>query len=326
MNPTKDSDMTPLKVVIVGLGEIARTHLAVLEQFPEIVVTAGVDPHPPHGLTFRGRPLPIHVTLDGVPSNAPPDVVVVATPSATHAQVCRHVARMFPAARVLVEKPAATTLDDAHELFDHVAARHTVEVAYHMAHSPEVTWAVELTRRQADSLGRAESVHSWFSDAYSDQFDTAAVRLGNSWLDSGINALSVLARFVDPVERTALRQLGTDIESTFEAHLTCQHDNATLNALVVTSWHVTDPAKTTRIRYTSGTELVMDHTAVAAYLTRDDRITDLFGRDRGIPRRERHYHALYGAWLIDHRSLYSARTSRHLHDLLLAPADNDRPQ
>jgi hypothetical protein len=55
----------------------------------------------------------------------------------------------------------------------------------------------------------------------------------------------------------------------------------------LTSWHVTDPAKTTRIRYRSGAELVMDHTAVAAYLVADGHITDAFGANASIPRRER---------------------------------------
>ena len=61
----------------------------------------------------------------------------------------------------------------------------------------------------------------------------------------------------------------------------------------MTSWHATDGAKTTRLRYASGLELLMDHTAVAAYLLRDGRVEAAFGADRSIPRRERHYRALY---------------------------------
>jgi hypothetical protein len=71
--------------------------------------------------------------------------------------------------------------------------------------------------------------------------------------------------------------LGAERQSIFEAHLACQRDGPPVDALLVTSWHVADPAKTTRLRYASGIELLMDHTAVAAYLLRDGRIEAAFG-------------------------------------------------
>jgi hypothetical protein len=86
----------------------------------------------------------------------------------------------------------------------------------------------------------------------------------------------------------------------------------------VTSWHAADPAKTTRLRYASGIELLMDHTAVAAYLLRDGRIEAAFGADRSIPRRDRHYRALYQRWLAEGRPTLPPEISLQLHELLLA--------
>ena len=164
----------------------------------------------------------------------------------------------------------------------------------------------------------------FFADPYYDDFERATATLGNSWLDSGINALSVLARFATIVKRESLRPIGNERQSIFEARLACHDDRSgsgdgvrPARALVVTSWHAADGAKTTRLRYASGVELLMDHTAVAAYLLRDGRVEAAFGADRSVPRRERHYRALY-AWCLGHgRPALPPETGLQLHELLL---------
>ena len=61
----------------------------------------------------------------------------------------------------------------------------------------------------------------------------------------------------------------------------------------------------------------MDHTAVAAYLIQGHQVTDVYGSDRTIPRRDRHYLALYESWLINGNPILPTETSLHLHRLLL---------
>ncbi|MGH3717748.1 MAG: Gfo/Idh/MocA family protein [Pseudonocardiaceae bacterium] len=307
------------EIVVIGLGEVAQIHLTVLEQIPTIDVVAGVDSGGASVVTFRGRGIPVYATVRDAGADHHPDVVVVATPTPTHAAVCGHVAETFPAARLLVEKPAAANLADARRVLGEIGRRQPVEVAYHMSFSPEVSWAVEVARARADSLGAPVAIEASFSDPYMDEWESARLRFCDSWIDSGINALSVVNRFAEPVERTSLRQLGEDPESVFEARLTCWKDGAAVEALLVTSWHVTDAAKTTRIRYASGAELVMDHTAVAGYLVQNGAIGAVFGSDRGIPRRERHYRALYQWWLVEGKPIISTEISLRLHDLLLRP-------
>ena len=269
-------------------------------------------------VTFRGRGIPVYPTVQDVRADHHPEVVVVATPTPTHAAVCGHVAEAFPSARVLVEKPAAANLADARRVLGEIGHQQPVEVAYHMSFSPEVAWAVEVARTRADSLGAPVAIEASFSDPYQDEPESARSRFCSSWIDSGINALSVAHRFAEPIERLSLRQLGKDPESVFEARLACRVDDDVIEALLLTSWHVTDAAKTTRIRYASGAELVMDHTAVAGYLVQDGAIGTVFGSDRNIPRRERHYRALYQRWLVEGKPIISPEVSLRLHDLLLA--------
>lgn len=310
---------TTIDVLIVGLGTVAQTHIAVLTQMPQADVVAAVDIDASRELGFRGGSRPVYHTVREASRQHQPAAVVIATPTSTHAAVCDEVSDCFPAARLLVEKPAAAALADAEHVIVQLGKQQPVEVSYHLAFSPEVTWGLEQVQARARTLGRLTSAEQFFADAYYDDPGPAQASLCSSWIDSGINALSVLDRFTSIVARSGLRQIGPDRESCFEARLTCTDDGSPFGALLVTSWHVSDGAKTTRLTWTSGVELLMDHTAVAAYLVRNGTLLDEFGSDRSVPRRERHYRALYQHWLIERRPIMSPQESMHLHDLLLGP-------
>jgi hypothetical protein len=311
--------ISPVKtdVLLVGLGAIGQTHARALEAAGEPEVVAGVDVDRSRTLRFRGADRPVYPSLRAASAAHAPAIVVIATPTGTHAAVCEHAARYFPQARLLVEKPAAATLGDARRILSEIGGRQPVDVAFHTSFAPEVSWGQRAVAARRSGLGDLLSAESFFADPYYDEFERAAATHGNSWLDSGINALSVLARFATIVKRESLRRIGAERQSIFEARLACQRGARPATALLVTSWHVADPAKTTRLRYSSGIELLMDHTAVAAYLLRDGRIEDAFGADRSIARRDRHYRALYQWWLAEGQPTLPPEIGLHLHELLL---------
>ena len=110
------------EILIVGLGAAARTHLTVLEQISGTEVSAGVDLAALSGLTFRGRAVPVYKTVKDAGDRHDPGVVIVATPTPTHAAVCAEVADTFPAAKILVEKPAADNLADASRVLTEIGS------------------------------------------------------------------------------------------------------------------------------------------------------------------------------------------------------------
>lgn len=292
-------------VLMVGLGAVARTHLNVLADMPQVDVIAGVDPAPPERITFRGRELPVTPTLREV--SGTPTLVVIATPTPTHSMLCQEARELFPDAAVLVEKPAADDLAEAAKLLSD-----GVEVAFHMAYAPEVLWGDQIVRTH--ELGPVREIHAWFTDPYADDLEVARERFTSSWIDSGINALSVLPRFCDPVERTSLRRLD---DSTYEGRILCTSDGEPFEALIVTSWRVTAAARRTSVRFAFGAELLLDHHAVAGYLVQNGRITENFGTDGSVPRRESHYIGLYHQLLVDRRPLMPSEQSGLLHNVLL---------
>lgn len=312
------------KVVVIGVGMAGTDHARALEDVPGITIVAVVDTSSSRTLTFRGNTVPVFPSVFDFMSKCEtdPDIIVVATPTPTHEEVCREVSEHFRYASIIVEKPAADILENARHIVSGIGDKQPVTVAYHMAFSPVVEWAVEETAKRAGQLGVPIAIDSWGADPYQSDLSSARARLGNSWVDSGINALSVIERFAKPVERLSLRQIeDDDSKSVFEGRFICESDGNRLSATILTSWYSTAPSRCTRIKYSSGAELVMDHNAVVGYIRQDGHTCAMFGSDGTVPRREAHYRALYRSWLTNKDPLFSAETSMRLHRLLLDPID-----
>ena len=314
--------MSASEIIVVGIGIAGRDHVRALEHTPGATVIAAVDPQPSRTLTFQGNDVPVYKNLPAAVAGHHPNVVVVSTPTRTHAAVCDEVAEYFPHAEILVEKPVSDNLADARQLVTGTAARKPVHVAFHMAYSPEVAWGLTVASSRHADFGPPAGIQSSHSDPYEPDLESAKSRLGTSWIDTGINAISVIERFATVIERKSLLHLGEASWSAFEGVFACRTQDAEVDAVVLTNWHVTDPARTTRIKYASGAELVMDHTAVAGYVVQKGRIVDIFGSNGLVPRRELHYRALYQSWLIDRQELFSTEHSLRMHELILEPADN----
>jgi predicted dehydrogenase len=306
--------------MIAGLGKAGRDHVKALEGIPYAQVVAGIDTNRSLSLTFRERDLPVFTSAFDASTKEPnPDIVVVATPTRSHAEICEDISANFPDTTILVEKPAADNLDDARRIVEGVGAKRRVDVAYHLAFSPEVGWALGRARERAAELGTPVAIEARSADPYQLDLDSARASLGSSWIDSGINALSVIERFATLVRRESLRTIGPESHNVFEGRFTCQAAGSHLPATVLTSWHATAPARTTCIKYSSGAEIVMDHHAVVGYLLNEGEVSEIFGSDGATPRREAHYRALYRSWLSGESPVFSAKSSLRLHRLLLEP-------
>lgn len=298
---------------------MAKSHLRVLEEHSEVQSVAGVDPNSSGPLVFRGTEAPVYASLDEAQTECVPKAVVVAVPTPHHMPVTKDVLEMFPVADLFVEKPLADNWDDARHLFDRGESRSSrFEVLYHMAFAPEVLWARRLAGQHANSWGRLEHVECWFSDAYAKDIERASTTLGNSWLDSGINALSVLQWFADVRDILEFRELDHEFR-TYEAIVSCVEAGHEARGNIVTSWGVTEGTRETRLRYSNSVDVVIDHAAVAGRVLVEGRVHHLFGTDGTTPRRELHYRNLYRA-ILDRggrEQAVSSRVSRHLHELLL---------
>src|SRR5262249_11971732 len=182
------SESSP-SILLVGAGVAGNTHLRVLEDIPHVSVVAAVDKQQSHSATFRGAGIPLYYSLLEASQDHQPDIVVIATPTPTHAEVCDEESEHLPSSSILVEKPAADNFHDAQRLLSRRGGRRPISVALHMAFAPEVTWAASIVHDDVD-LGAPVSIRSLAADPYQADMTSAISRLCTSWIDSGINCLS----------------------------------------------------------------------------------------------------------------------------------------
>lgn len=268
------------RVLVVGLGTIAQTHLSVLAQRSDVTVVAGVDP------VADGHAFPVFGSLAAALAAEPdPDLVVVATPTDTHVPLVREIVDRT-GALVLSEKPLATSLADLAGLAD-VADR--VRVAHHFAFSPEVEWA----RRHvvAAGWGRPSRVLSVFHDAYAELPPSRVASLVSSWVDSGPNQLSVLAPFVGSCDLVSHADEGQ------RAVTVLAHDGG--RTVLTSNWLAADSSKQTTLTYDGDREVRLDHTSLTVTVLEGGLVTEHVGYTGTASRKEAHYRGLYDALLAD---------------------------
>ena len=147
--------MPKVRIALVGAGVIGRAHADVIRAGEVAELAAVVDPTEAGRETARRHDVPWFADHDALLAAGDVDAAVIATPNQTHLPVSLgFIARGIP---VLVEKPIASTLDEARRLT--AAAEKAgvpVLVGHHRRHNPIIRRARDLVRSGA--LGRLGSV------------------------------------------------------------------------------------------------------------------------------------------------------------------------
>ena len=290
-----------MRVAIVGFGRIGHVHAEALDRLDGVDLVAAADAVDVESLDL--------------------DVVVVATPTWTHADVVRDLRRRW-SGRIVVEKPAATTVADVDELLDDAG----VEPLYHAAYAPEVEWAAAALPRWVEAHGDLRAISMAFADPYAADLERATATLGDSWLDGGINAVSVLARLVEPERRLDLRPIYGPC-STFEAAIAYAGGAGRRDGVahVVTSWAAAEPSKSTRLAFDDGAVVVLDHQAILGRASSvDGRVVEAFSSPSTEARLVQHYVGSFTRLLVEGKRSFPVAVDRLLHGLVLSPDGGGR--
>lgn len=143
-----------MRIAVAGAGLIGRTHVGLLASGAAARLCAIVDPVAGRDLAAR-HGVPHFQALEDMLSSVQPDGVVLATPNALHVPQALQCLRS--GVSVLVEKPVATSVQEAQRLVD--AARQSsarLLVGHHRAHSPVM--AAARAQVLAGRLGRLVAV------------------------------------------------------------------------------------------------------------------------------------------------------------------------
>ncbi|MFF7153406.1 Gfo/Idh/MocA family oxidoreductase [Streptomyces sp. NPDC008139] len=282
-----------VRVGLVGVGVIAQTHLQVLADDDRFTLEFTVDPNPGKPVDFRGAQPPHYETLSAAMERHDPDLAVIATPTHTHGALAIE-ALSRSSARVLVEKPLVHDLDSLarlRALDGTVDVRGRVFTAHHFAFSPEVRWAAGQITAHPE-WGPATGVTMAFYDPYILLGQHAFDSYGTSWMDSGVNQLSVLARLVDLGSLTSAQESEGGVSAW---HTVSYNSRGTTGmARLRSDWRTGSSSKETVLTFAeSGVELWIDHTAMTGFAALGGELIASHGNDGRTPRKIAHYRPLY---------------------------------
>ena len=232
------------------------------------------------------------------------ELAIIATPPDTHAQIIRDC--LDNCVCPIVEKPIAHTADIVSDLLQ---ADGRFEVIFHWLHGSEVIW---FTRNI--TLKDVKKIRISIKDPYADRGGRIRPEFHNKfgcWLDSGVNALSLLTKLVD-LESFQPKSLSfaMDDSSGLPYRAICLMYSDRTNIEMDMRWDVEENHKVTFIE-ADGHEYVIDHTAQSVIC---DGV--LVFKDDGMPRLPRHYFNYFANYpqsstdwatnLLIHRKLYEA--------------------
>jgi predicted dehydrogenase len=226
-----------VRVAVVGYGYWGSKHVRVLSSMPGVHVTI-VDFDPGRLAEARCSHPSVRAARSLDDMLAYVDAVVVATPPATHAEVALRALRR--GRHALVEKPLATTVDQAQEMVDVAAAGGVHLMVGHTFEYNAAVWKLKEIVTSGE-LGRVLYL------------DAARLSLGKYQRDCNViwdlapHDISITSFLLDEVPRTAWvwakRHVGHGHADV--AYLRLDFERAATHAFVHVSW--LDPCKVRRV-------------------------------------------------------------------------------
>ncbi|NOZ95720.1 MAG: Gfo/Idh/MocA family oxidoreductase [Acidobacteria bacterium] len=296
-----------MRIAILGLGHVAEFQIEALTHVEDVTLVAAHDIDPvkaalaPEGVRFVEA-------LDELLGTPGIDLFLVSTPNASHYEMGRRV--LERGRSLLLEKPCCDKEEEMENLVE-LSRRHGAffAVALHAAYARDVLWYSKQLTHGDLQFGPLTGFYSGFFDPYykSGAIVEKASGLGGSWFDSGINALSVIGRFVTP-DRIRLEQGRMTVvkglpasEIQGAASFSYESDEFQGCGIVETNWSLGLDQKMTYLFYSrENVRVLLDHS--------NEQVTVFRGRERILaknlrnqrPRLTNHYVNLFR----DVRQLY----------------------
>lgn len=185
-----------IKIAIIGLGHIGQIHLAAINSIKEYRLIGICDKKVYEYQNMVSKSVRTFTDYFEMLNKLEIDVVVIATPNDTHFNIACDVIKM--GLNVILEKPASNNLIQLKKMQD-LAIKNKVFIyyAFHSALSLEVNTFFDFYKNNKEAFGPLIGFSSFFYDPYikNNQIIKKAKGLENCWLDSGVNALSIIDKF-----------------------------------------------------------------------------------------------------------------------------------
>ena len=268
-----------MKLAIIGLGHVAQYQLEAINQIKEIDLVAAHDIDStrsqilPSGVLFFDEP-------ESLISHSDIDLILVSTSNKTHYSLGKKVLQnKMP---LLLEKPCCDSIEQMNELVDLAHQNNKLfMVAFHAAYGRDVLWYEDFLLKSGFNPGPITGFHAGFFDPYYENghIVSSAKSLGGSWFDSGINALSVIGKFIELDKLHVVEGRMTRVSSLpcseiqGAASFEFESDKHRGYGIIETNWSLGLNQKITQLQYAlTDTQVILDHTNEQVTIKQSEKI------------------------------------------------------
>ena len=289
------------KVVLIGLGDIGKHHSQGLRHSAilELVAVCDIDPNAPSRCTYAD--IPYYDQVETMLDEWHPDMAIVATPPSTHASlvsICHSREVM-----ALVEKPIAATREEAGNMLG-LLVDNKMDIIYHWMFSQEVLWFKRSIR-----IFGMKSIHVRVEDPYTDRnghVKPSRRFMGGCWMDSGVNALSMISLWVD-LATMRLKEIAYEKDGEILVVTHALFISGEVEVEIDLNW-------TTGRNFKETTMLIGDDKYVLHHSEQKvSRNGEVIFSDQSMDRLDRHY---YNFYCLYPSSLITKNTSILIHKIL----------
>ena len=259
-----------MRLGIIGCGTIAATYVQALAHLGgafQITALYDVLPEKAEALGITGAQ--ICGSMEELMTSRDVDCVVISTPLSTHVTVAEACLRRKK--HVLLEKPAALSVEKIAELFDLAEEMGVAfHVGFHSSFGIDIQWYLDTEGKTNSIFGKKNICRAecWFYDPYvvEGQMQEDRKPLGGSYIDSGVNILSVCSRLVSIKDmKLQAHKAQKTVDGVVYASDTVFRDEKT-ELVAHTGWDKGQNHKSTLLRF-SGTQdaILLDHTGQSVW-------------------------------------------------------------
>ena len=181
---------------IIGLGQIGKVHIEAIQKNDNYELVSVCD----RNTSFQRfiDEVEFFESYEKMLDVGGFEVVVVATPNNTHSVITKDI--LAKGYNVILEKPAANSFEELESLEKYaLKTKKHIYYAFHAACASEVLWFKDYYEQNKKEFGNIQGFYCSYFDPYFKDglFVDHFKGLSSPWLDSGVNALSVINCFLD---------------------------------------------------------------------------------------------------------------------------------
>jgi len=316
-----------IRIALVGLGHVAVHQIAAIELTAGICLAAACDKNPETAQCLRDG-IPFYTCIEDLLAERQADVVMISAPNHEHFRLGEMV--IDSAKNLVLEKPAVENRQQLAAIVRRSEqAGAFLYVSLHAAFGAEVMWLRRQLGEAALRLGELQSFAARFYDPYvsHDTLTEGAASLGGSWMDSGVNALSVLGSILDPadlrVEDSRMRRSAGLNCSETEARVSLSYRQA--QGTIHTSWLTGRNHKSTSLVF-EGAEVLLNHSDQQASIGSGSDRKTAFAYSGPLHRLTNHYVGVFSDLVAAFSSGRSnVEFAVALHDLYFCADETRQP-